>query len=306
MVGIFCLSIYLQSRNDMYEAFFRSFDHVKIPVVLSITCNLSITLVTLLCIYYLPYPVFWAAAGIFVSWFLQGTILRFLAEKEYAPSHAVQTPKLSSRDLLQAVSPISIGAIAFIIYARIDVLMLQWMGFEDTIAIYGCAFRPIGFFSIFVAAFYHAFAPTVSRMIHQDSQKALWISLQIGALFSFIGLILGGVIFSFSESLISLLYPLEFQDAASGLKALAWSLPIVFGGNAIGFYLVSFGHRGAMRYMWVNIIGVLVNILGNYWVIPHFNFVGAAWITVCTDGLTTLLMLFFALKIQSNISETTK
>jgi O-antigen/teichoic acid export membrane protein len=50
--------------------------------------------------------------------------------------------------------------------------------------------------------------------------------------------------------------------------------------------------------MIVNIIGVLVNIIGNLYAIPKYNFIGAAWITVLTDFMTTLLMTLAAIKIS--------
>ncbi|MGC9326206.1 MAG: polysaccharide biosynthesis C-terminal domain-containing protein, partial [Candidatus Hinthialibacter sp.] len=195
------------------------------------------------------------------------------------------------------ITPISIGAISFIIYARIDVLMLQWMGFEHTIAIYGCAFRPIGFLSMFVAAFYHAFAPTVSKMIHRDPRRAFYVSAKAGALFSLAGLAAALFIFVLRHEITSLLYPEIFESTADALGPLAWSLPIIFGGNAVGFFLVNQGKKGATYYMIVNLIGVVVNILGNLLVIPSHNFVGAAWMTVATDAITTLLMILFALLI---------
>ncbi len=300
IIGFFCITIYIQSRTELYEAFYRSKDHVKFPVYVGLASSLGITLVTLVCVLFLPYPVIWAAGGICLRFFAQGTILSIHSRMYITDSKEKEfdIQRMKYRDLLMDITPISIGAIAFIIYARIDVLMLQLLGYERMIAIYGCVFRPIGFLSIFISAFYHAFAPSVSKMVHQNPRYALLVSVKIGFMFFLTGLFLGIVIIIFRSNITSFLYPDTFRMASDGFFVMAWSLPIVFGGNAIGFYLVNFGKKGAFCYMFVNILGVSINIIGNYYVIPTYHFIGAAWITVLTDAITTCLMLFSAITIS--------
>jgi O-antigen/teichoic acid export membrane protein len=300
VIGSLCLTIYFQSRTELYEAFYRSRDQVKWPVFIGLLCSISVTLITLLCVLYLPNPVLWAAFGILLRYLIQGSILSWRSSTTLSgdePFHA-ETRNLSCSDIVKDVAPISVGAIAFIIYARIDVLMLQWMGFEHMIATYSCAFRPLGFLSVFVAAFYLAFAPSISKMIYRDTRKAFWISIRVGLCFSLAGLLFAVGIAAFRQEITALLYPDNFSLTADGLFVLAWTLPIVFGGNAIGFYLVNYGKQGTKYYMIVNIIGVLVNIIGNLYAIPKYNFIGAAWITVLTDFMTTLLMTLAAIKIS--------
>ncbi|MDX9752542.1 MAG: oligosaccharide flippase family protein [bacterium] len=299
VIGLFCLTIYFQSRTDLYEAIFRSRDHVRIPVCTGILVNVSVTGLTLFCVLVFPFPVGWAAGGVLLRWLIQGMLLAWFSRQQVAQA-SVSSPRLPLRiqDLILEIAPISVGAIAFIIYARIDVLMLQWLGYEETIAIYGCAFRPIGFLTLFTAAFYHAFAPSISRLIHHDPRSALCLALKVGGGLAFLGLGLAFGIVLYREEITRLLYPPAFAAAADGMWVLAWSLPIIFGGNAVGFYLVNYGKQGAMYYMKINIFGVLINVIGNGFAIYTYGFIGAAVVTVVTDAITTLLMLIVSLSLS--------
>ena len=44
-------------------------------------------------------------------------------------------------------------------------------------------------------------------------------------------------------------------------------------------------------------IGLIINVVGNLIVIPVYNFEGAAWITLATDGITTLFMVCAAAQV---------
>ncbi|MGC9328537.1 MAG: hypothetical protein ACP5I1_12950, partial [Candidatus Hinthialibacter sp.] len=101
VIGLFCITVFFQSRTDLFEAFFRSRDHVKFPVINGIVCNVLITLLTWACILFLPHPVIWAAGGVLLRWMIQGAVLSAAIRRQFPPGvGAKDASRLSYRDIL--------------------------------------------------------------------------------------------------------------------------------------------------------------------------------------------------------------
>lgn len=303
----FCITIYFQSRSDIYEAFFRSHDRFVFPIVVGLICNTLIAAIILSGIYFFSHPMVWAPGGLLLRWMIQGSLFSWYVKKHTAASPVQAMPIFHNlKHLLMEISPMSIGAAAFILYARIDVLMLHWMGYNASIAIYGCAFRPIGFLFLLCSAFYQACSPSLSRLIQVNPRKALWFSLRLGFGFGLVGLVIALTLRVFSQDITYWLYPHDFSQTAEAINVLVWTLPIAFAGNAVGSFLVNQGRAGSFHYMWISIFGLLFNIIGNYIVIPGYGFIGAAWTTVMTDGITTVFMFLATLLLCARYSPVTK
>ncbi len=294
----FCISIYFQSRSDIYEAFFRSHDRFIFPIVIGMLCNILIAAFVIGGIYFFSHPMIWAPGGLLLRWMIQGTFFSWFVNQQTPVVRVPSSLTLQKfKYLLAEISPMSIGAAAFILYARIDVLMLYWMKFGKDIATYGCAFRPIGFFMLLCSSIYHACSPSISRSIQQNPIKALRFSLRLGGGLGIVGLWIAWVLILYSQEITQWLYPDDFSLTAKAFVVLAWTIPIVFFGNAVGVFLVNQGRKGSLYYMWISLFGVAFNIVGNYFIIPDYGFIGAAWTTVMTDGTTTFLMIMATLWI---------
>ncbi len=291
VIGFFCFAIVFQSLSESMEAFYRSQHNFLFPVYVSSVCSVISLTLALLLILFVSRLVLWAALFILIRWAIQFFWLS-RGSKMMGPQAANNNPFLENvAYLYREVLPVSIGAISFILYARIDVMMLGWYGLSDSIAFYGCAYRPIGFLVLLISAFYKSFSPRLSQIIQLSPKNSFWTSMKVGLSMCILGGILCFLIITYRENVISFLYPQEFADSVRGIFALAWTLPIVYFGNAFGFYLVYYGKRGAWIYAWISVIGLLVNVIGNMVLIPRYGYVGSAWMTVATDGITTLLMV---------------
>lgn len=294
VIGILCGAIYHHTLCNIYEAIFLSFERVRVPILINILCNTLSILIGILSVMLLPYPLIGVAVSLLIRWMLTYMFLHVLTNETY-PEIAGDTDIKPFRivELMTMYWPLTLGSISFIMYARIDVLMLDWLGHADSIAIYGGAYRPINLISGIFLSVYQALSPSISRQLRHSRRKTFKFVSMVGIGFFFVGLFITIVIQYFSSSIVSI-YPDTYLDSRACLLALSWTMPIIFLGNAFGYYLVNEETYGVYYYAGISILGLAINVTGNFLLIPIHGFIGAAWMTVATDATTTLAMLVFS------------
>jgi stage V sporulation protein B len=94
-------------------------------------------------------------------------------------------------------------------------------------------------------------------------------------------------------------YAQEILQLLYGKKYLAGTMPmsiLVYGvGFLTIFYVLSFAMNGAGKTktaMWISTIGLLINTLGNYFLIHKMGILGSAWATTITSFIIMILMLY--------------
>ncbi len=299
---LFCASIYFQSTCSAFESLLIARDQVKWSMTVNVLCNLSVIGLALLSIWLFPYPLVGVSFLLLVRWIVNHIIyngrIQILVD---AHPPAEIAPTSSMAHLFRDSWLLTLGSIFFILYARIDTLMLEWIGNEESIALYSGAYRLIGLLSMFFLSVYQALTPTISRTMSRSFKKACILVSSMGMLLGLLGLCLTGVIYGWGEFLIAYLYPDTYERTTQGLYVLAWTLPIIFTGNAFGCFLVNESTWGPRYYAAINLFGVIFNITGNWWLIPRYDFIGAAWMTVSTDLVTTVLMILAVFSLSFRI-----
>ncbi|MGI6454533.1 MAG: oligosaccharide flippase family protein [bacterium] len=296
VVGVFCLTIFFQGACTTYESLFLSLNQVSWFSRVNVLCNGVSTLALALIIWIMPDPLLLATLLLFIRWLANYLIYASRARELYRSEETeslLQSP-LSIRGLLWQTWPLAVGSMLFILYARMDTIMLDMFDQEESVAIYSGAYRIIGLISMVFLSIYQAFSPTISRKIAKSYRQAwsfvLWLGVFVGA----IGLVLALILQVTGGLLVEFLYPANYQFTQTALQLLSWTLPIIFLGNAFGYFLVNEETRGIYFYVGINLFGVLLNGVGNYLLIPIYSYTGAAWMTVVTDAFTTLLMVVAA------------
>jgi len=80
-----------------------------------------------------------------------------------------------------------------------------------------------------------------------------------------------------------------FETSVMPLFVLAWCLPFMFANGLLGRWLLAH-HREAFALK-TALVGAILNIIGNAWLIPEFGAQGAAVMTLITEGLLFLVWL---------------
>lgn len=73
------------------------------------------------------------------------------------------------------------------------------------------------------------------------------------------------------------------MSAVQALQVVSWIFLCYFIASLSNYILIARGEQKKILY--INTFIALINIIGNILVIPHFSFLGAAWITLITQIL---------------------
>jgi len=304
VLGVFCATIYFQSACAMYEALMVSLDQIKWSMTINLVCSAVAVGFGIVAVLYLPYPLLGVCLAVILRCIINQVLLvhrtrRCFSDRKFAAKKSVSRVF----DLLRDSWPLTLGSICFIIYARVDTIMLEWLGSTRSIALYSGAYRFIGLLTMIFLSVYQAVSPTISRKINVSPWHAFRFVSALALILGSAGLVMFILIQHSSELLTSLLYPDTYELTARALRILAWTLPIIFAGNAFGCFLVNEGRYGPKAYAAISLSGLLVNVAGNAILIPKFDLIGAAWMTVVTDAITTFAMILAAAHIGSRSGE---
>lgn len=180
--------------------------------------------------------------------------------------------------------PLILSGIAINIYLRVDQVMLKQMLNEEAVGYYAAAVRlceawyflPIAIVSSLFPAIVNARENVVLYKNRLQKLYDLMILLSVGIAIP---------VTYIAPFIIELLYGAEFLPGAPVLAIYIWAGVPIFMGVASGHYLLSenFTKVAFMRSM----IGLLLNVGINFYLIPKYGIVGASWATIISYSIST-------------------
>jgi len=199
--------------------------------------------------------------------------------------------------------PTFIELLFFMLMGTIDTFMLSHYS-DYAVGAVGNANTLIQMFGVLLLVVANGVAVLVSQYIgakrQNDAQKIMGSGMIINML---IGLILALSLFFMSTTLLHVVNtkPELFNDSNQYLKIIAISLFFVAISNVVTASLRSFGFAKYITY--VVIIGNVLNIIGNYflinghWIFPRLGVYGAALSTLIVRIMMMIVYLFLFLKV---------
>ncbi len=185
------------------------------------------------------------------------------------------------RRLLAEALPVGAAHLCIIAYARVDLLMLEWMSGAASVGVYAAAYRLTGSVGVLPAALAAALLPVVVRAHAAGGRVA---DLYRGALSlvtaAALPLAVGG--FAFAQEVVSLLYGPAYHGVADALRVLCWTMAVNFSLYVATMFLVALGRERAFLLYGVSL--ALLNVGLNALLIPRFDFVGAGWASLLTES----------------------
>lgn len=198
--------------------------------------------------------------------------------------------KKKSVELIKGGSVLFLSGIAAVIYLKIDIFMIGLLSGKSEVAYYSIAatiseaiyFLPV---AIVTAAF--------PKMIRIRENSRLYLEyLQIGFFVLFWVSFCGSIFFNIiSEKLILTIYGKEFISSSDILSIHIWSSVFVFMRALLSKWILT------ENLLYVSLVtqlsGALVNITLNYFLIPTYGGMGAAYATLLSYFSATIISLFF-------------
>jgi len=208
------------------------------------------------------------------------------------------------KKVLRISLPVAASIVLTLIYFKIDTVLLSLLKPAEDVGIYSVAYRVLEQ-AIFLPAIYIGMVmPMLSKHYSNKSKFAEIFDRSFNDLVSFA---VPAVIFLFllSSRIIGLIGGESFVISSDVLRILSFSVGIIFLGNLGGNALIALDLQ--KKGMWVFLSGAVINIAANFIFIPRYTYFGAAWTTLITEILVTIMMFYIIFnhrKIKINLFKT--
>lgn len=192
--------------------------------------------------------------------------------------------------------PLLVSGVAWVCYTKIDQIMIEQMLGNSALGIYASASRLSEVMAFLPAAIVSSIAPSILKYRKSNARVYNKIFQNIYDVNVTLTVATALFVTAYSEQIIDLLYGLEYKAASSVLMIQFWTF--VFAALAIvsGRYYINEGmQRITMKR---HLLGLGVNIVLNYFMIPVYGIDGAA--------LASLISMVFANYFYDFSGESTK
>ena len=182
--------------------------------------------------------------------------------------------------------PIAVSTLAVGVYHRIDQVMLHKMVNDQVLGNYVAAVRLTEFINLLPIAVMTSLFPILSQTAKDEERFRHYLQLSFRALM-FISFGMCIVMMLYSKPIVHLLYGANFAASGPLLAVLIWSEVPVFFGVVMSNGLVA---KNLQNYLPLStVIGALINVALNLYLIPRWGSMGSAWATNISYTLAGIL-----------------
>ncbi|MDE3271252.1 flippase [Pseudoalteromonas sp. G4] len=188
-----------------------------------------------------------------------------------------------------------LSAAAAVLYLKIDQLMIHQLLGAQQLALYSAATKISELWFIFPVLIANACQPLLVK-ISNDKKHYQQVLLKIMSLFTLISLIIICLTLILGDTVLSLIFGMDYSSAGSVLSIHVFATLFVFHRAIFSKWLIN---EKLYKFSLVShVSGALVNITLNMLLIPLYGIQGAAWASVFAYGTSGLLILFINKKTR--------
>ncbi len=176
----------------------------------------------------------------------------------------------------------------WIIYYRVDNLMLDFMQGPGAVGQYNAAYKFVDMAFLLSGMLMNSIYPLMSSRYPGDIPGLKRIYQKSVNFISVIGGSLALLIILLSPYLITYIFGANFQESILTLRILGMVPLLIFLNNVVGHMLLVLGMQGKPLFT-MRLFGVVINISVNLWLIPIYGCNGAALATVATEFILLLV-----------------
>ncbi len=291
-IAVMSWAFFFNIVNLIGVGYFQARIKMSIPTITEIIGKaVTLGLVYLLSIKAQEHPtLYMVVAAVIIGNFvtLLATFGALKANKQpISPKWNQGTYRFFMQDSVVMTTIIILGTIHF----KADALILSFFKPATEVGLYGLAYKVIEIIltvpAIFIGIIFPAMTAHLNNKHHDLANRIFDKSFRIMAIGS---IAVATFLVIFAPQVISIIQGQSgFEASAHPLRVLALSLPPVFIGALIRIVIIALYRQKQLisQLAWVTVINVVLNLI----LIPHFSYMAAAWITVLTETLVTLLPL---------------
>ncbi len=195
--------------------------------------------------------------------------------------------------LLRAAVPVGISGMLIIAYARIDQILVFSIVGSGPAGLYGAVYNVLDQAHFVPISILTTLAPVMAASWPADPlrlRRTARLTAELMAICSF-----GALAFAIvaATPLVELVFGAAFAPAAPALPVLAGAFVFICFGYLNGNLMVVLGLQ--KRLLYISLLALVVNVVGNVLLLPSVGFMAAAWMTLATEmvvfGATLTLIL---------------
>lgn len=192
------------------------------------------------------------------------------------------------KEIIRRSWPIGVSILFNVIYLRGDILFLSLYRSQEEVGLYGAAYKIIDVITALPVLFMGLILPLlVASWKSGAREKFARLMQQAFDFFALVGVPIAVGSFALAEPLMTLVGGQAFAASGAILQILAPTLFIVFIGALFGHAVVAVHKQKPMVIGYA--VSALVAIAAYLILIPLYGTLGAAWVTLLSEGLVALL-----------------
>ncbi len=205
--------------------------------------------------------------------------LRFSKPQKHAPLVIPSSPEIIL--LLKEAAPMVILLLVTWLYVRLDVVIIDYMLGKAAVAQYSVAYGFLDYLMILSGAMMTALFPNFAESASATNSifRGLYQKTITAYILYFFPVAI--LIALFAETLLSIFFGHGYIGGASSLRILMLAAVFAWLNGPSGTILISL--RRQHVYMIGTCLSLLVNVAGNFLLIPAMGIAGSAWATAFTE-----------------------
>ena len=284
ITAILALGIIFQSA-DVIDLWFQSKSQSKKTILPKGTSYLIVAALKILIIFKGFTLIYFAVISLLEI--ILSSALILLSYKKSAKKINWIFNKNIALSLLRESWPYVLSSISILVYMRIDQVMIRAQAGDLELGIYSAAVQLSSVFNSIPMILMVAVGPIIAKLSANNVQASKKL---LSTLFVFIWwsmLPLGILFFVFSESIINIVYGAAYEGAAKVLGVhIFTNIPI---GLGVVQSLWIINNRKSSLALYKTIIGAVINIGLNFYLIPLYGALGAAVATLVAQSFSAVL-----------------
>ncbi len=193
------------------------------------------------------------------------------------------------KKIIRQSYPLALAGILTMIYFSSDSLIISIFKPAADVGIYRLSYKILESLIFFPAMFVGLVMPILARTAFSDwpqFKKVLQRGQEVLLIFA-LPLVLGTLVLS--PQIIGLLGGQNYPESIGVLNILIVAVGIIFFGTLFSYVLIALGKQKAL--LWISAVGAVFNVGANLIFIPRYSYWAAAFTTVLTELLVTVLMM---------------
>lgn len=281
-IYIFAIYTIASSFNDFLRSIFRSFQKMQYEAYSKFFQ--SLVLFTLILIFIFQKI---DTKGIVIIYTIVAilTILFniFFVFKKTKSIFKFRANKTILKEIVKMSWPFAVSSFFVLIYMKIDVLMLGTLNKNDSVVgIYSAIYNFLYTFAFFPDMVVNTVYPSMSHFYHNSDIRTLKkYYFNVFKIFFLSGSLLVLASFLFPKTIIMIVFGKEFITGAGTLSIISLAVFISFISHANLVFMNSVNLE--RKYLYSTIAAALLNVGLNFYFIPRFSMLGAAWSTVISE-----------------------